>query len=144
MPIMHENYYEGILQLRNSSKEIIDYIDSEMARRENVLINKIKKVKDGFDFYFTDQRYLQGIGKRLQQKFGGELKVSQKLFTKNRMTGKEVYRVTVLFRCYNLKNGTVKDYRGDKVKIIKLGKDKVTVKDMKTGKKMFLSYGDLG
>lgn len=139
---MHNDYFEGILQLRNPSDEVISFILNELDKRKNVFITKQKKLKNGLDLYFTDQHFLQGLGKKLSQKFCGELKISKKIFTRNRQTSREVYRVNVLFRYYPYKLGQVFTIRGEKVKLLRLGR-KVTVKNVQTGKKSFIRFGDL-
>jgi NMD protein affecting ribosome stability and mRNA decay len=139
---MHKNYYEGILQLRNPNQEVINFVKSQIRKRTDVLITKEKRVHNGIDFYITSQKYLQIIGKKLKRSFNGELKISSKLHTKNRQTSKNVYRVNVLFRLVNCNAGDVLDFRGDKVKILKLGK-KILAKNLETGKKLNISYQDL-
>mgnify|MGYP001574226577 CR=1 FL=1 len=81
---MHEGYYEGILQLRNPNKEAIEFIKSQIKKKEGVFISTEKKVNNGIDFYITSQRYLQTLGKELKKHFSGELKVSSRIHTKNR------------------------------------------------------------
>ena len=54
--------------------------------------------------------------------FPGILKKSSKLFTVSRVTGKEVHRVNVLFRCLPVKVGKTFVYLGEKVKLIKVDK----------------------
>ena len=36
---MHPNYFEGILQLRNSNKEVVDFIKSETAKKGQKIAN---------------------------------------------------------------------------------------------------------
>jgi len=139
---MHKEYFEGILQLRNPTDEITNFIMDEMRRRPDVLITKQKKVGDGFDLFFTNQHFLQSLGKQLHTKFFGDLKVSKKLYTRNRQTSRETFRVTVFFRHYPYNVGGIFMIRGEKYKIMNAGK-KITAKNMDTGKNLFLRYEDL-
>ena len=66
---MHEDYYEGILQLRKPNEEVIEFIKNQVKKRTNVLITKEKKVNNGIDFYITSQKYLQVIGKKLKKHY---------------------------------------------------------------------------
>ena len=138
---MHDGYFEGVFQLRNPTDEVIEFILGEMRRKKTVLITKQKKVGDGMDIYMTDQHFMQSLGKKLSQRFCGELKISQKIFTRDRQTSKDVYRVNVFFRYIPLKVGDLTELRGEQVRIMKLGK-KVTVKNIKSGKNSFVDFND--
>jgi len=139
---MHKDYFEGILQLRNPNNEVINFIKSQIKKRSNIFITKEQKVNNGIDFYITSQKYLQSLGKKLKNSFRGELKISSKLHTKNKLTSKNVYRVNVLFRLAKCNPGDILDFKGDKIKVLKLGK-KILAKEIKTGKKLNINYQDL-
>jgi len=138
----NEDYFEGILQLRNHTEELINYVENKTKKDKKALITNRLKVKNGYDFYFTSQRYLRNLGDKIKNNFPGELKKSRKLFTRKRQTSKDVYRVNVLFRMSNLKKGQVIDYKGDSLRVMNLGK-KILAKNVKTGKKISLKYGDV-
>jgi nonsense-mediated mRNA decay protein 3 len=138
----HNEYFEGILQLRNPSNKLIDTAIKEIEKKEDANIAKVKKVANGVDIYISSQRFLRTLGNKLQNQFGGQLIISTKLHTKHRLTSRELYRVNVLFRLPNFKKGDVITYRGDKIKIITMHKN-ILAKDMKTGKKRRLSFKDL-
>ncbi|MCH8003427.1 MAG: hypothetical protein IH934_02250 [Nanoarchaeota archaeon] len=142
MQIRHNNYYEGILQLRNIRDEVVEFAIKEVEKSENVHIAKIKKVTNGIDIYISPQKYLRSLGNKLQKRFGGQIIVSTKLHTISRVTGRELYRVNMLFRIPNFKKGDIIEYKGDKIKIIAVHK-KVFAKNIKTGKKLNISFKDL-
>ena len=139
---MHNDYFEGILQLRNPNNEVISFIKSQIKKRAGVFITKEQKVNNGIDFYITSQKYLQALGKKLKKSFQGELKISSKLHTKNKLTSKNVYRVNVLFRPAKCSLGDVLNFKGTEIKILKMGK-KILAKEIKTGKKLNINYKDL-
>jgi len=91
-------YYEGILQIRNPSEEVLNFICNQFENNQKVWIAKHEKLKNGIDFYISSNKFLLALGKKLKKSFKGELKTSRKLHTRNRVTSKAVYRVTVLFR----------------------------------------------
>lgn len=137
-----DQYYEGILQLRNPSKEIVKKANKLINKRRGAYIAKEEKVTNGFDFYINNWRYLIGIGTKLQKEFGGEIKTSRKLWGVSRVTSKKLYRVIVLVRLPNVKIGDTVSYRGKKVKIKEFRK-KIGAVDIKTGKKMLIKYDEI-
>jgi len=133
------NYYEGILQLRNPDKEVIKFVNDSIKQDERVFVSKKNKVRNGFDYYLSSQRFLRNIGKRLQEKFGGEVKVSKKLYGVSKETSKKIYRVTVLFRLPDFKVGDTVKIPGRFIKVTDLG-SKVYGVDVDTGKKISVDY----
>lgn len=134
---MHANYFEGTLQLRNPTKEVLTFV-----KKSKDQIVKEKKVRNGLDFDFKSQRYLRALGKKLQESFSGELKLSRKLFTRNRQSGKEVYRVTVLFRCYPFKKGDTITFNDEKFLLLSVT-SKIYMQNTKTKEKQWMTYEKL-
>ncbi len=95
---MDPQYFEGTLQLRNPNEEVLNFISNQFKRNEKVWIAKQERLKTGIDLYVSSNKFLLKLGKKLKKSFKGELKTSRTLHTKNRLTSKNVYRVTVLFR----------------------------------------------
>lgn len=139
---MHNEYFEGILQLRNPTEELLDFLAKEIKEKGNVFVAKTKKVGDGIDLYISSQRYLRTLGNKLQERFPGQPEVSSSLHTRNRQTSRDVYRVNVLFRMPSFRKGDIITYRGDRIQIMGMSK-KVLAKDLKTGKKLTLRYKDI-
>ena len=139
---MHNDYFEGILQLRNPNDEIIEFIRNQFNKKPGVFISNEKKVNNGIDFYASSQKYIQVLGRKIKRNFSGELKISSKLHTRNKQTSKNVYRVNVLFRLAKCKLGDILTFKGEEIKVLKLGK-KILAKNLKTGKKLNINYGDL-
>ena len=135
-------YFEGILQLRNPNSLVMDFISRQMENKKGVFISKRVKVINGFDLYFSSQRFLQNLGRKLQKTFGGEMKISKKLFTKKRMTSRLVYRANVLFRLPTVKKGDIVRIRGEDFEIIGMSR-KVIGRSKETGKKARLEYEEL-
>ena len=133
-----QEYFEATLQLREIKKEVIDYVEEEIFRVKLHVAKKIK-LKNGLDYQLADSELTKALGKRLQQKFGGELKLTASLF--GRKDGKEIYRITVLFRQVNFSKGDIVTYQGEEYKIKALNKD-IFLQNIKTGKKIHLKYKD--
>lgn len=92
------SYYEAIIQIRPADKKVLDFVRNQIEKRKNVFVSKIEEFKYGVDIYISDQRFARALGKRLKKVFGGEVKLSRKLHTVSKSSGKKLYRVTVLFR----------------------------------------------
>lgn len=95
----HPDYFEAIIQIRNPNQEVQNFIANAVKKRDDVFIARVEKTKNGgLDYYISSQRYARAIGNRLKKSFNGTLKMTRSIFTRNHMTSKDVYRVTVLFK----------------------------------------------
>ncbi len=142
MEATDSNYYQGILQLRNIGNEVVEFAINEIKKDESAYVSQVKKSANGVDIYISRQKFLRSLGNRLQKRFGGQIVVSRRLHTRDKLTSRDLYRVSVLFRLPSFKKGDIIDYRGSKIKIINMHK-KVFAKDISTGKKLNLSFKDL-
>jgi len=138
--VMHQGYFEGILQLRNATREIMDYVENEISRNK-VHLAKTTNLKGGKDYYLGDNKFLLRLGKNLKSKFDGQLVSTSKLFSQNKQTSKEVHRVTVLFRYIPFKVGDIIEYRDRSVEVKRYG-TKVEIKDNATNKRELLTYDE--
>lgn len=129
-----KNYFEGILQLRQGSPELIAWVHNRIKEDGKARVAKEKKVKGGVDLYMSDQHYLQSLGKKLNEEFLGILKVSRRLHTVNKMTSKLVYRVTVLFQELPWKHGQKIIIEGEEFEIVGIDQ-RVRLKNVRTGVK---------
>jgi len=93
----HAEYYEAVIQLRPATEEIIRFIKNQCKKRGEA-ITKVVELKTGFDLYITSQKLARTMAPKLKKAFGGEVKVTKKIHTKDRQTSKSLYRATVLFR----------------------------------------------
>lgn len=135
--VKHDKYYEGYLQLRNCDKEVYDYVKDKFKENQ-VYIAKETKQKNGVDYQVSSNKFIIRLGNELVRNFSGRQKVTSKLFTRDNQTGKNVYRMTVMFEQLSFKVGDVIDDCGDEVKVLNISSQKINVKNMKTGKKYFL------
>lgn len=93
----NSQYFEAILQLRNPNDELIRFVNNKIKKR-GATIAKTVLQKNGVDFYVSDQRFTRSLGNKMKKAFKGEMKTSRKIFTRNKQTSKDVYRVTVCFK----------------------------------------------
>ena len=141
MKFARPNYYQGILQLRDVSDEMLSFVQNQVAKRGDVAITRTVRLSNGVDLYMTSQKFIRIVGKKLRDRFGGELKISSKLHTRSKQ-GKDLYRINVLFRLSEHKSGDVVLVRGERVRLLSIGK-KVFARDLKTGKKVAIRRDDL-
>ena len=68
LELPHPKYFEGILQLRDCGDEVKKWVYDQVRKDQRALVTKEKKVRGGFDLYFSSQRYLRTLAKRLNEK----------------------------------------------------------------------------
>ncbi len=134
LKLPHSRYYEGILQLRNPTPELIAWVRKTVKAEGKSLICEEKKVTNGIDMKFSSQRYLRALGKRLKERFTGELKLSRTLHTISKVTGKRLYRVTVMFRLLKYKKGMILEIDGEQWQIIAVD-HRARIKNLTSGEK---------
>jgi NMD protein affecting ribosome stability and mRNA decay len=118
----HPKYFEGILQLRNPTQQIIDFVADTVDSKSDVWIARTVKQKDGVDIFLSSNKFLREIGRMLKTKFHGELLESKRIFTRNSYTSKDVYRGCILFKHYDVKKGDILTIRGDEIEVLGVGK----------------------
>lgn len=141
LKLPHAAYFEGILQVRGVSERMIDEVLLIVKRDARAVVTKIKIVKGGWDLFFSSQHYLRALGKKLHAKYGGTLKVTATLHTVSK-TGKELYRITVLWRPLMFKKGDLVLVGGEQWKILRID-NQVHVQDVVSGKKMWVKVTDI-
>tara|TARA_Y100000310_G_scaffold167610_2_gene167547 strand:+ start:32398 stop:32715 length:318 start_codon:yes stop_codon:yes gene_type:complete len=92
------NYFEATIQLRPKSPVLLEFVVNEVEKRKDVFISEVKTCKTGFDVLISSQRFARSLGKKMKDRFKGELKVTKTLFSRDRQSSKTLYRATVLFR----------------------------------------------
>ncbi|MEK6849498.1 MAG: NMD3-related protein [Nanoarchaeota archaeon] len=137
----HAEYFEGILQLRNVTQKVYDWVYDTMEKDGKAKVAKEKILKEGYDLYLSDQHYLQALGKKMKMKFPGETKTSMRIHTRDRMTHKALYRVTVLFRGLLFDVGDVLHTDEGDLQVLHIG-NRIQVKDLASGKKKEIRIDD--
>ena len=135
----HPSYFESTLQLREVSEEVILFAEKLIAELK-LQISKKVELKNGIDYLLTDNELTRKAGKRLQDHFGGELLVTATLHTKK--DGKDLFRVTILFRPLHFKKGDIVEYQDEKYEVKSVTKD-IFLQNIKTGKKLHLKYKEM-
>ncbi|HIG92903.1 TPA: hypothetical protein HA242_03940 [Candidatus Woesearchaeota archaeon] len=131
-------YYEAILQLRDITQEIFDYV-VEQVGQAGIHIAKTVESKQGIDLYLADSDFTKGLSKKLQKKFGGRILITATLFTKK--DGKDIYRTTVLFRGVPFAKEASVTYEDEPYFIKSMGKE-IILQHALSGKKIRVKYSD--
>ena len=129
-------YFEGILQLRDVDNEVMDYAvnQAEKQKQRGIFITKKLKVRNGFDIYLTKKGYIYELARELLNRFGGETKLSRKLFSRDKLRSKDIYRINVLFRQSKFRKGDILKMDNELFKVKNIDKN-LTAFNIKTGKK---------
>lgn len=135
----HPGYFEAILQLRDTTPEAVKFAEAEIKREQIPLVKKLK-VKNGWDYYLADSDFTKALGKKLQHLFGGEQMTTASLHTHKE--GKDIYRLTVLFRGASFRKGDLVEFQGEKHEVKILGKNLV-LQNLKTGEKKRMKYREM-
>jgi NMD protein affecting ribosome stability and mRNA decay len=133
----HPLYYEAVLQLRDLSEEVLAFAEKQIIKNRIPIAKKVK-LKNGYDYFLADNQFTKALGKKLQQHFGGHQEVTASLHTKK--DGKDLYRVTVLFRGIPFQKGDEVIFKGDPYIVKAMGKDLLLVGQ----KKIHVKWKDAG
>ncbi len=135
----HPNYYEATVQLRDVSQEVVNFVEEEINRAK-IIVSKVEEVKTGLDYYLADVNQAKALGRLLQERFGGDFKMTSSIF--GRKDGKEIYRVTILFREASFRKKDLVIYQGEEHQVIAMGKD-IMLKNLKNHKKIHVKYKEM-
>ena len=137
-----DNYFEGILQLRDVSQEVLDYVEDACLQGGEKMVAYVKEDKNGYDFYMRSNTFLKKLARWLGERFTGEVKSTYTLHTRDTKNNKDLYRLTVLFRQHDIAKGDLIEVRGVRYYVTGVGK-KVLLKEEKTGRKAQMTFEEL-
>ena len=143
---VNSQYFEGVLQIRNAKFDdpIYEYIHNQVAKlgTKGVFITKEVPEKDGRDFYMTSKKFMRTLSDKLVMEFGGELKSNPRLFSRDKMTSKDIYRLSIYLKLPDFRKGdSIKV--DDKIILISSVGKKITGTDLKTGKRFSIEAKNL-
>lgn len=126
---MNNNYFEGVFQIRGKDNEkyseVEDFIVNLVKKRKDCAIHKIVSDKNGIDIYVTNKRALLDIGLKSHAQFGGWLDQNAQLFSWNKMTSKDVFRLNVLLRLPDFSKHDLVEINGNTIIVKKIRGKKV-------------------
>ena len=153
---IHGNYYEAILQIRPSTRELSHEqrdVVKGMVKREveerrgddrKIFITSTQEIHGGLDFYMSDNGVTKKLAKVISEKFGGKVTVSSKLA--GRKDGQDIYKMTYSVRLPPYERGDFVNYdeRIFRVMEIRTSSGHVTLLDIETGNKVSIERWDFG
>ncbi len=132
------HYFEAVIQVRPPEGEVEEGLvekANEIVHQEvermgpEVFISKEESLHGGADFYLGSRRAAKTITKRLQSRFSGEVTVSSTL--QGRKGGRDVYRMTYLFRLPAYRAGSVLRIADELFQVVGVGPP-VVIADLAT------------
>lgn len=88
-------YFEGIIQVRNAYDDVKLYIRNYVEKK-SIMINKVVEKDDYVDLFFADKKHMKPLALKLMRNFGAHIENSAQLFSRNKQTSKNIYRVNEL------------------------------------------------
>jgi len=134
-------YYEAILQVRAENRKptkrelrdiktiVVNSVENFRAKgNRGLFITEIGEEQKGIDFYLSERGSAYTIAKKIQEKYGGEIKQSSKDFGVK--DGRQVYRMTYLVRLPGYKEGDFISHDNSYFLISSISSNKVHILDL--------------
>ncbi len=115
-------YFEGILQVRNTRPDVNKYIKNLLLKEKIQINNQVHK-DNSSDYYFVDKKKILKTAGKIQKNFSGSIEMNRQLFSKNRQTSKDIYRINVLITIPNYRVGDIVLLNDMPLAITGLGKE---------------------
>lgn len=132
-------YFEGVLQVRSKKSEMISLIKDEILKnQDNYDLKSICITQFGFDVKF---RSIQKVRKQVNdflEKFGGNYDFSTQLFSRNKLTSKDILRTNIRYNAPSFNKGEVVKINNNFLKILST-KNKVVAQNLFSNEKKVLS-----
>jgi NMD protein affecting ribosome stability and mRNA decay len=136
----HGGYWEGIIQTRNMTPERTNALFTTISKHApRIRIMKTAPNDKGVDYYVTNHRIAASIAEKLHRRLGGTYISAPKIFTRDRQTQKEVYRVTYNLVFPDFEEGDV-IVQDDKIVLIQSMGKQCKGLDLKTGKRALVEF----
>ncbi len=149
------NYYEAIVQVRPTEKEMTDEekkevseivhqrIEVDKGEKKDVFITAEEEIHGGIDFYLSDNRVSKNLSYEIADKFGGLVTSSSELA--GREDGQNVYRMTYSVRLppYDIGDFIKHEKKIYRIRGVKSGNRPVVVYDIEKNKSTTIDKNDL-
>lgn len=134
-------YFEGTLQVRNETPQRKEKLKSIVKRftQTGFAINKSIEHKNGTDYEVTDKQRMHQLANELHGQFGGILKETRTLVTRDKQRSRDVFRDTVLLEYPPFDKGDVIIDEKRVLQVVQLGR-KIRYTNVLTGKRVEEPY----
>lgn len=95
---MGSGYFEGVLQLRQATPIVQKFVKNYIIKTKELNIAKITGPDENPDIYFGSKKALKDISTKLINHFGGWMETNAKLFSQDKQTSKEIFRINILVK----------------------------------------------
>ena len=123
------DYFEGILQLRNADASVKKFVKSLIENTKDLYVNKVLEKKDSVDFYFVKKKFIGRVADKLVSEFGASADHNAQLFSQDKQSSKELFRLNVAVHIPPFRKGDVVRWN-DKVLIINSCDKKISCYDL--------------
>jgi NMD protein affecting ribosome stability and mRNA decay len=131
-------YYEGILQVRNTREEIKKHIQNYLQKNK-IPINDMVDKENSTDYYFVQKNKIQTVANNIIKNFSGHLDINEQLFSRNHLTSKDIYRINALLTIPIFKQKDVVKINDEAIQITNLAKE-ISGTNLTTGNKTTLQF----
>lgn len=134
----HSQYFEGMIQLRYNS-QIASRVEIDLQKQtkywadKQVFITKENSNDEGKDLWLTSKKEMSVFSDKLQRKYGCVVVKSAKLFSRNKQTSKNIYRLNILVKFPEFIEGGIILVNNKIAKVLQLRRQ-IKALDLKTGK----------
>lgn len=133
------DYFEGILQVRNMTKDAKAFVNELIKNTEGLYVNKVVEKEESADYYFVKKKYIGRIAEKIVNEYGAKADFNAQLFTQDKQTSKELYRLNVAVHIPPFRKGDVLLIKEDLILVTSTGK-KNTGLELKKKKNLAFKY----
>lgn len=131
-------YYEGVLQVRGKKDGLLAEIKAEIIKNQDSYdIKSMESTRFGFDIKFRSIRKVRKDINHFLERFGGNYTFSTQLFSKNKLTSKDVLRNNIRYNAPSFGKGEFVRTDEGYFKLTSV-KNKIMAQDLFSGEKKAL------
>lgn len=145
-------YYEAVIQLRaderSPSADEIETADEDLRTRlkklsqENRMayISQRAQIKEGIDYYIGSYKAARKLTESLKNKLGGVVNESPRLMSRDKSTGKDIYRIWILLRLPHFLKGDFVKYNDLPNQVTGYDENKIYLKDLSSSDRVSIPW----
>lgn len=133
------DYFEGILQVRNMNEETKKFVNIILRTTKELYVNKTVEKESSVDYYFVKKKFIGRVAEKIVDEYGAKADFNAQLFTQDKQTSKELYRLNVAVHIPPFRKGDVILKKDDLILITSTGKNNTGL-DLKNCKNVSFKY----